>query len=225
MDVIRWATHKDQEIEEEQDAFNKEEVYYYTYEGEKPMSLTFRYVTSLQADIDGRMEDYTEYAAMSEALAYITMVLSIIEHKQRIKVMETAIPLFREYIRKNKRPVGRLEEIVKLSINAALNNEQRYKVIQTMGQEYKRSYCTERLARAKSDYGWGELGKVIEKEAYMIGSRVVGIEYESERERSEVEEEEDVRERSKWSLILKERIIRKEKRDRRKEKFHGTWTP
>jgi hypothetical protein len=201
-------------------------MFYYTYEGDKPILLTMSNVINIQEDIKARVRDYTEYNAMREAMAYIMMVLSIVEHKKRIKIMETIIPLLREYIRKSRKPLGRLEEIVKLSINAALNNEQRYKVLQTMGQEYTRSNSNPELIEAKTNYGWNEVCRVIANEGYMIGSRLTGTEYESIREKDEDErEEEPDKEKSKWALIMKEIISKKESREKRKRKLKETWTP
>jgi hypothetical protein len=61
--------------------------------------------------------------------------------------MEITTPLFREYIRKVKKPQGRLEEITKLSINAAINVQPKIWVLEVLKEEYRRKYPTEERVR------------------------------------------------------------------------------
>jgi hypothetical protein len=95
--------------------------------------------------------------------------------------METAIPLFREYIRKAKKQVGRLEEITKLSINAALNTERRYMILDFMGEEFRRSYCRENMTLAKLQYAKEELWNLVYREREMIETSLKRKEYKREK--------------------------------------------
>jgi hypothetical protein len=168
------------DIEEGQDTFNKEAIYYTTYEGDKPLELTEKYILNIEEDINGRAANGAEYLGTREALAYIIMVASRITHKQRIVLLETFTKQLKSYLSEYKRPLGKIEKMVKASMDEALDREQKREVIQIMGQEFKRSQSDLDLIERKIHYGHMELCKTMGDEKAKIDLRVLGKDGEGE---------------------------------------------
>jgi hypothetical protein len=82
-------------IKEKEDRYVKKAIQIYNYPGEKPFTLTYKYVNNLEEDATERIKNCKGKIVALDALAYLTCAANLVDHETRIRLFEFATTLIK----------------------------------------------------------------------------------------------------------------------------------